>query len=89
MKEVVSDFDGRIQSNAPMFAKGIMKLASKPLGHLFVSEVIPRNEWWGTYKDVVERPGHLVCLDGLHRLIAHAKAGLLSGDQVEVIAALK
>jgi len=88
VNEVVGEpYYGRIQRTAPKFAETIAERAQKPLGHIFLSEVIPRSE--GTYATVMERPGHLLCLDGLNRLIAHAKAGLLPRDQVEVTAALK
>lgn len=88
VNQVVSElYFGRIQANAPKFVEKLAERAEKPLGHIFLSEVIPRAE--GTYEKVVERPGHLLCLDGLNRLIAYARAGLLPRDQVEVTAALK
>jgi hypothetical protein len=88
VNEVVSEpYYGRIQRNAPKFVEKLAERAQKPLGHIFLSGFIPRSE--GTYEKVVERPGHLLCLDGLNRLIAYAKVGLLPRDQVEVTAALR
>jgi hypothetical protein len=85
LSEVVGELDGRIQNKAPEFVNGIKRLVGRPLGHLFLSQLIPRSE--STFSGMTARPGHLVCLDGLHRLIALGKSGL-PNHPVELTVAL-
>jgi len=84
LSKVASDLDA-IQRDAPGFVKGIVKFSHEPLGLIFLSEVIPRDE--PSYAKMIAEPGDLVCLDGLHRLIARWKFGLPS-NEVELIVAL-
>jgi len=86
LSEVVGELDTRIKNNAPMFAKRLATWAGVPLGNVFLSEFIPFMSD-PTYSAVTPRKGHLVCLDGLHRLIALGKSGL-QNHEVELIVAL-
>jgi hypothetical protein len=85
LSEVGPELDHRIRSNAPVFMNRIIELSDKPLGHIFLSQIIPSSE--PSYAQVVPRSGHVVCLDGLHRLIALQRSGLPSYE-VELVLAL-
>jgi hypothetical protein len=85
VREVVEEFE-RIEHNAPGFVRGLAALSKKPIGQLFLSQVIPRTD--GSFEVMIERPGHLVCLDGLPRLIAFGKYGT-PDDVIDVIVALR
>jgi hypothetical protein len=84
--EVVSELETRIRPNAPEFAKMLADLSARSLGHIFLSEIIPRSD--PTYERVIARPGHFISIDGLHRLVAHVNRGV-SSEEVEMVVALR
>ncbi len=86
LKAVSIELDTRIRSKAPEFYKRIESLLDLPLGQIFLSQVLPHED--DTYADVQLKAGQFTTLDGLHRLIAASKRGLLA-DSVQVVAALE
>jgi hypothetical protein len=85
LSEVNRRFHNDPQYRASDFYKRIMKLAGKPLGHIFLSDAPVAG--YSSHKDLKSWDGHLIVLDGLHRLLALMQSDE-QPEQIEVIIAL-